>query len=321
MRYVLRADASQSIGSGHVMRSSAIAEELIARGEEVIFIGKIFEVSWLAFRINTLGFSQIHPEGAGFISNPREDILILDSYVIPTNDVFIQPGKWKAVIIIADDLTPLYSADLVIHPGLSTTLEGYAGAKVLAGPNYIPIRSSIEKNRKNKSANRILEILIVGGGSNTFNFVDSVSNELLVIPDTFHATIFTDNEDLRDLDPRLTVIPTGSALDQYAKNADLVFTTASTTSLEFIAREVAVGIGCAINNQKKTYESLSALEVAAPIGSFMLGNWLINRDVIRDLVISPDLRDSLVRNCRGLIDLEGVKRIVNEIFALDRLGE
>ena len=163
--------------------------------------------------------------------------------------------------------------------------------------------------------------MIVGGGSNTFNFVDSVSNELLVIPDTFHATIFTDNEDLRYLDPRLSVIPTGSALDQYAKNADLVFTTASTTSLEFIAREVAVGIGCAINNQKKTYESLSALEVAAPIGSFLLGNWHINRDVIRDLVISPDLRDSLVRNCRGLIDLEGVKRIVNEIFALDRLGE
>ena len=39
MRYVLRADASESIGAGHVMRSSAIAEELIARGENVVFVG------------------------------------------------------------------------------------------------------------------------------------------------------------------------------------------------------------------------------------------------------------------------------------------
>ena len=49
MRYVLRADASQSMGSGHVMRSSAIAEELIARGEDVVFVGQISEIPWLAF--------------------------------------------------------------------------------------------------------------------------------------------------------------------------------------------------------------------------------------------------------------------------------
>jgi spore coat polysaccharide biosynthesis predicted glycosyltransferase SpsG len=303
------------------MRSSAIAEELIARGEEVVFIGKFSEVSWLAFRMNTLGFSQIHPEEAGFISNPREDILILDSYVIPANDEFIQVGKWKAIIIIADDITPIYSADLVIHPGLSPILEGYAGAKVLAGPRYIPLRNSIEKNTKVKGASPIVEILIVGGGSNTFHFVDSVCKELLVIPDKFHATIFTENENLRDLDSRLTIIPIGSQLDHYAKTADLVFTTASTTSLEFIAREVAVGIGCAVDNQKRTYESLSVLEVAAPIGSFLFGNWLIDREVVRDLVTSPDSRDSLVRNCRGLIDFEGVKRIVSEIYALGRLRD
>ena len=41
MRYVLRADAPEFIGAGHVMRSSAIAEELIARGENVIFVGQV----------------------------------------------------------------------------------------------------------------------------------------------------------------------------------------------------------------------------------------------------------------------------------------
>ena len=60
MRYVLRADASQSIGAGHVMRSSAIAEELIARGEDVIFVGQISDLPWVEERIASLGFTHIH---------------------------------------------------------------------------------------------------------------------------------------------------------------------------------------------------------------------------------------------------------------------
>lgn len=70
MRYVLRADASQSMGAGHVMRSSAIAEELIARGEDVIFVGQISDLPWVEERIASLGFSHIFNESSRFISNP-----------------------------------------------------------------------------------------------------------------------------------------------------------------------------------------------------------------------------------------------------------
>ena len=44
MRYVLRADASKILGAGHVMRSSAIAEELITQGAEVVFVGEISDL-------------------------------------------------------------------------------------------------------------------------------------------------------------------------------------------------------------------------------------------------------------------------------------
>ena len=90
MRYVFRADASQSIGSGHVMRSSAIAEELIARGEIVIFVGQISNVPWLAQRINNLGFSQILSSPESFMSNPITYVLILDSYIVTVEEIFIQ---------------------------------------------------------------------------------------------------------------------------------------------------------------------------------------------------------------------------------------
>ena len=87
MRYVLRADASQAIGSGHVMRLSAIAEELIARGEEVIFVGSISNLPWVEDRIAELGFSEICENEKEFTPKSDSDVLILDSYQIPINDL------------------------------------------------------------------------------------------------------------------------------------------------------------------------------------------------------------------------------------------
>lgn len=318
MRYVLRADASQSIGSGHVMRSTAIAEELIARGKEVIFIGEVNQVPWLENYINGIGFSKTYSSYNGFVSKSSSDVLILDSYVIPINDGFIQPENWKSVVVMADEVTPLYKADLVISPGLSTNLGVRAGAKLLAGPRYIPFRSSIQKKIENTDRNSILKILVVGGGTDTFNFVEAVCQVLSLISENFHAHVFSGNTQLGLLDSRLTVNPIGADLDLYAGSADLVFTTASTTSLEFIAREVAVGIGCATDNQRSYYESLTSYGVAVPIGQFLLGQWRINPKLLRDLITSADLRDSLINKGVGLIDLQGVQRIVDEISLLNK---
>lgn len=316
MRYVLRADASQSIGSGHVMRSSAIAEELIARGEDVVFVGQISDIPWLALRVNNLGFCEIQSQEKGFISNPDKDILILDSYVVSVDEAFIQPNKWRAIITVADELTPAYKSNLIIHPGLSTHFVSKAGVKVLAGPKYIPFRSSIQKTVNSDEKESILKILVVGGGTDLFGFAAAICEVLMRITDCFHASVFTHNISLRNLDSRFTVVPIGSELDIYAVNVDLVFSTASTTSLEFIAREVAVGIGCAIDNQEGHYESLSSFGVAAPIGRFVEGVWQIDQAKIAELVHSHVIREDLRRNCTGLVDLGGAGRIADEILKL-----
>lgn len=316
MRYVLRADASQSIGSGHVMRSTAIAEELITRGKEVVFVGEFSDVPWLALRINTLGFSAIFNDAASFIANSKTDVLILDSYTLSIDDEFIQQRNWKAVVTIIDEFTPGYLADLMIHPGLSVDWKPVSGTKVLAGPNYIPFRKSIKKNNASKHNVGVLEILVTGGGADTFNFVEAVCAALKKTTFDYRARIFTNNFELAELDSRFAVVPIGSELDVFAKSAMLIFTTASTTSLEFVAREVAVGIGCAVNNQEAYYETLSSAGVAYPIGRFIQSNWEINETNVVQLVQSSELRESLRKNCANLIDLEGASRIADEILNL-----
>ena len=319
MRYVFRADAAQDIGSGHVMRSTAIAEEFIARGEDVIFIGSTSGVPWLDGYLSNIGFSKIYPESMSFTSNPMLDVLILDSYTLQTDDAFIQPEKWHRIVLVADETTPSYKSDLVFYPGLLSNVKVRNDTKVFAGPKYIPFRSSIQKSKKKLQASEVIEILVVGGGTDPFNFVKEISKILTSLNENFHANVFSGDKHLIKSDSRITVFPIGPSLDECAGNADLVFTTASTMSLEFIAREKAVGIGCAVDNQKSYYNSLSSFGLAAPIGQYEASRWHINSDLVYELTTSADLRNSFVEKSSGLIDLQGVSRIVDIIYSVNSL--
>ena len=313
MRYIFRADSSQAIGSGHVMRSSAIAEELIARGEETIFIGEFSDIPWLASRVHSLGFSQILDPDTMFISDPRTDTLILDSYFLSVADEFIQQDNWRRVVTISDALTPAYKADLIIYPALSENWKPTESVKFLTGPKYIPFRKSIKKRFYGPSINQTLQIIVVGGGTDPFNFVEGICKVLRNFQDDFHVQIFSTNEQLAQMDPRFTATQIGSQLDVCASTTDLVFTTASTTSLEFVAREIPLGIGCAVDNQEEYYESLASHGVAVPIGRFHLDRWEFNHSNIKELIRSKELRESLRQKSKGVVDLDGASRIADEI--------
>ncbi len=298
------------------MRCSAIAEELIQRGQEVVFVGTYTDVPWLASRMKTLGFSEIIQNPEEFISNSSTDVLILDSYVVPVDEKFIQKKNWRSVVTIIDEVTPKYLSDLQIHPGLSLDLLKKSSQRILAGPKYIPFRKSIEKNKDVLAKKNSPNILILGGGTDVFNFAGAMSNLLKNLQDDFSAYLFGSSESSINLDSRFTLVPFGSELDELAAVANLVFTTASTTSLEFIAREVAVGIGCAVSNQKEYYETLSARGVALPIGQFNESFWELDESNIIELIRSEKCRGALIQNCSDLIDLKGAERIVDEILKL-----
>ncbi len=298
------------------MRSSAIAEELIVRGEEVIFVGDTSEIPWLTLRIGGLGFSQVLESSREFTTNPETDILILDSYTLSVEDEFIQKNKWRRIVAIVDESTPAYEADLIIHPSLSENRRTKLDSKLLTGPKYIPFRKSIKKKNSPKKDDDVLVVLVVGGGTDAFNFVEAVCIELKDIKFQFTAKIFSSNELLLQLDSRFTHVPIGSQLDVWANTADLVFSTASTTCLEFIAREIPVGIGCAVDNQEEYYESLSLAGVAMPIGQFRVDKWDLDKPKMEELINSRELREALKQKSAGLVDLKGAERIVDEILKL-----
>jgi spore coat polysaccharide biosynthesis predicted glycosyltransferase SpsG len=311
MRYVFRTDASPEIGSGHVMRSSAIAEEMIARGLRTVFVGRISNMPWVSERIQSLGFESTVHDSKDFMSLPESDVLILDSYQISKSENFIQPSKWRAITCIQDPESPDYLCNLRVHPGLASFWSEESIMQTLSGPKYIPLRKSIKHINRQMGAE--LNIIVVGGGADLYGFVPILANLLIKIHENFRVSLISNSKEFKDLDNRFSVFPNGPILDELANKADLVFTTASTTCLEFLARGCAVAVGCSVKNQESNYFELGNLGVVAQIGMRVNQVWQLNDELIENLVKSKSLRDAIRNKSSSLIDLYGASRIVDKI--------
>jgi len=314
----MRADASRTIGAGHVMRSSAIAEELIARGEDVVFIGQISDLPWVEERIATLGFNQIYNAPSDYSPNSETDVLVLDTYETDINESFLGLENWLHIVVIVDALTPNYRCSLRIHPGLDPDWIGDSPTPILAGPKYIPFRSSLSsKVSVADQEQHMLRILVVAGGSDPFGLVQEIAKILAKIPERFEVYLFSSSNYAPALDSRFFFFEVGKQLDLLTKEIDLVLTTASTSSLEFLARGLCVGVACAVNNQEQNYIALGKLGVAAQLGVRNKENsWELDESMIYSLVTSSALRKSLMSRAEGLFDFEGASRIVDAIKSL-----
>lgn len=315
MRFVFRSDASFDIGAGHVMRSSAIAEEAISQGIQCIFIGNIAGIPWIEDRVRNLGFHQIICNEGEFNPSPQRDVLILDSYSIPTRHKFIDPRNWLTVVNIFDSFTPKYKSNLRIHPGIERIIDSITYSKTLTGPEYVPIRKSFSKSLPTPEG-RELRITIVGGGTDVKGFVTAIAKSLMNLDVNFNARLVTMTPTDLSLDDRFQLIQPGGNIDSIFLDTDVALTTASTTALEFLALGCAVGIACAVENQEQNYYSLTELGIVAPIGIHANGIWELENEVLTTLVSEISFRTEIKEKAKNFIDMDGAKRIVDAIVEI-----
>ena len=312
MRIIFRADASREIGSGHVMRSSVLAEEAISRGFECLFIGNISDLDWVADRISTMGFAQVISDETSFVANAESDVLVLDSYSIPLTSSFIESKSWKFTVSICDRITPNYKVDIEIRPGFEKIRQDQVTPIVLSGAEYILVRDGILKSNGKKGDSRNPKVLVVGGGSDPFGFVPNIAEVIHSFMMNLEVHLFTNEIISPEFSDGFIIHPIGSELDTIAQEVDLVLTTASTTSLEFIAREIPCGVVCLIDNQEDYYEQLGRLGYAIQIGvRNTSGAWEFNVEAIGNLLQSQEKRDALKESVSDLIDLKGAERVID----------
>ena len=324
-RFVFRADASPEIGAGHVMRLCSIIEEMLERKNEVIFIGNIEGISWLEKRVESLGSKLKFLKENDFISDPRRDVLVIDSYTLDPNSKFLAIEKWHKIVALVEVGTPKYTADLYIHCGTNSKIEidyNLNDSKFVGGIKYLPIRNSIQKipyRIKEINLQKPPRLLIVGGGTDPNNFVGQLANYLGRTTEKFQAVLFTNELTLsRILDERFTVKQIGLDLESELAFTDLIFTLSGTSSWDYIASGFPVGIALGFENQKDNYEFQNMNGLALGIGQidsdleFRFDSFRIHK-----LLTDSKLRKDLSVSATSAVDFLGAFRIVNEILGLN----
>lgn len=319
MRMVFRADASQQIGAGHAMRLAAIAEEAISRGIDCCFVGEIGEVNWLHSYIHKVGFSQIlDPEAMPAVMG-EDSVLLIDSYEIPVNEQSLNSENWNCIVAITDALTPEYEADLVIRPGLIDESSAHPNPSILSGPRVIPFRKAIGRH-DNFSFSNSPRLLIFGGGTDRFGMAPRIANILRHIQEFQKASfIYHDSQEIVKMDSRFEVFPFGLKLDSMIERADIVITSASTSSFEVLARGIPTGIIRLVDNQDENFQALGDAGLVTRVGKRDdNGGWVFFEKDLNKLISDTQYRKVLSQKNREVFDLEGSSRILDRIISMFR---
>lgn len=316
MKFLIRADATRKMGVGHVLRCLALAQELLDKDFEIVFVGDTSEISWVTEKILNFGFIRSFKTSFDFCGDRSEYILILDSYVIPKEDLFLNRSEWKGIIVFVDEDTPKYDADLYIGGLVSSdwiVKNDIPEEMLLKGLEFLPIRKSLHEIKQNlslkiASENALKTIIVVGGGSDPTNFCMHISEILLRIDLDFRVLIFTD--DIFPTDERFTFLEIGSALDVYLSQADIIFTTCGTSVWEFLYLNIPMGFALATQNQNRNYQILSTVKNNTAIGFFddVLG-WHLSSEKILSTIKGSQYNKVDILPVDGF----GVSRIFDEI--------
>ena len=318
MELVFRADASISGGTGHAMRLYAIAQEAISRDISSKFVGDIDEVDWLSEKLGKLGFSEVVNSTSSDLTIKPNSILVLDSYSIPLDDPYINSSKWFRRILIADNLTPNYSCDLAIHTGIDTSWNDGRIKNLIGGPEYFPVRSEI-KSKPNSEMNLLkdsMRILVVGGGTDPFNFNFEIANILKKSTVDFQCIfISTKGNVIENMDSRFKVMQIGQSFEIELGAADIVFSSASTASLEILAAGKVLAVCSLVDNQEELYKALSRLGLAQPIGKLTREKkWELSLQDITAVITDSSIRKILLQKSNGFIDGKGAARIIDRVL-------
>lgn len=205
MRFFIRADASEMIGTGHVMRCLTLADELLKDWHEVIFIIRQMPEYFVNLMkkkgISLIRLDSNHSVGSIEDANSiveilqsnfvitLEDCLIIDHYDIDHKWEFVLKQTIYKIVVIDDLANRKHMCTILLDTNLYDTPEQrYTGlvstqTRKLLGPQYALLREEFSEVRNHMVKSEICSreptnILICFGGTDPTNETTKVINAL-----------------------------------------------------------------------------------------------------------------------------------------------
>jgi UDP-2,4-diacetamido-2,4,6-trideoxy-beta-L-altropyranose hydrolase len=343
----IRADASVSIGTGHIMRMIALGQAWQAQGGKVHFLcaeitpaleQRLASEGFQLSRISaTLGSQEDLSETIHLITETLQaDIqnarVVLDGYHFGSNyQLEIKAEGFKLLVVDDYGHADFYHADWVLNQNISAREELYAKRSpdtiLLLGPKFAMLRKEFlaYKGWQRQIAPVAKKILVTLGGSDPDNVTLKVIQALIDLDLHAKVVIGGSNPHLREIEnflhsqkdsPALIeVIVNATNMPELMAWADVAVAAAGSTSWELAFMGLPSLVFILADNQLEIAEGLAARQVAISIGRPSPDALVSFKEKLGQWAVSQGERYCMSKVSRELVDGLGAKRVLAGMVA------
>lgn len=290
LRVGIRCDAGPVVGVGHLVRCVALAEELVARGHEVLFLADLGGLPFAERQLSSRRLPHLAPPGGpeAVLRRVRDlglDALVLDSYVEPSAVSAALVDDGVPVLAIVDGSTRGQSAQLYLDQNIGAEGDEVAlpsGARRLAGTSYALLRDDVVRRRPSvpwAAPTGSLRVVVAYGGTDAYGMTAHTVAALVATGAALTAVVVTPDPDVRAAVPglagpgqRLEAVAPHDGFPSLLAEADLVIGASGTSAWEYACLGRAAAVVAVVDNQHSSYDRL--VRAGAVLGLGLLGEVL-----------------------------------------------
>lgn len=344
---IFRADASDAIGTGHVMRCLALAQAWRIRGGSALLasanvpttLAQRFTRAGIAFtRINaTRGSSQ---DAANLVYEAEKAgaaWIVLDGYHFNTDyQRAVKEGGLKLLVIDDKAHLRIYFADIILNQNLHADPAAYAGragdARLLLGTRYVLLRPEFTVHRgwRRPIAEVARHVLICVGGADrdgvTPKLIAALSDPqceglaVTVVVGAANLHIDALRQHLQRCPRMTTLVHDARDMPALIRSADLAVSSGGTTVWEMSMLGTPMVLGSIADVEVLLTASVANAGMALLVGWFRnVPTCEISSAIVR-LAGDFALRQRLSTRAHDLVDGWGVERVVAAMSETARKG-
>jgi len=327
---VFRADGSSTIGTGHVIRSIALAQALQQAGFACCFVMRMLDEQLPAVvrnaGIEVHGFdpdAEPEKDAAFLLENvSTDDIVILDGYRFESRYQKMVKDNGNVLVSIDDIAATHFYADIVINHSVHAAASEYdvvPYTKLLLGPAYALLRAPflVRRDSVKEIAPSARNVMITLGGADPENCMIKILRAASRLEGTSVRAVvgsaFRYKDEIRAFGASsgIEVLEslTAEGMAELMQWADMAVTAAGGTCWELCCMGVPFIAGVLADNQERIAERLDEIGAAVNIGWFNDSSEEEMTAVFREVAENPARRARLHAAAKKLVDGRSFERI------------
>ena len=334
---LIRVDANEVIGTGHVMRCLSIACAFAEKSKEVKFVtadhkgdsiikSKGFDLICLESEYNVMDQENI----VSVIEEYKPELVIIDSYFV--NREYLSRVHSLCRIAYIDDINgSVWDTDFLINYNIFGTILDYSGyentqTSLLLGPKFAPLRSEF-KNIDKHIIKPVTDIMVSAGGSDPEEITEKIMEGVCSLYKDvhFHFVVGALNPRLDKIKslikPDMILHVNEQNMSGLMKKCDIAISAAGSTLYELCACGTPTITYTLADNQVLAAEEFDHQGLMLNAGDCR-NNALFIENIeynLKKLILSTEKRMEISKRMQSLVDGNGAFKIVEAMLTEETL--